>query len=161
MTAGSAAKSGGNLPGSSSSAAKGQWWVVQNPSGARGGPPVYIAVQAATPPPNEVAGPYATEAEARAKILELENQTTFPPAPSIPNPFGFLAALGWIQEIGHWVGLAVSAVTDIHMWISLGWLALGFWMLVIGILLWLKIPQRAARAAKDVGAAAAGAAVAA
>lgn len=156
MTAGSAAASG-----SSSAAAKSQWWVTQTPSGARGGPPVYRAVQSATSPPNEVAGPFATEAEARAEILKLENQGQFPPAPSIPNPFGFLAALGWIQEIGHWVGLAVSAVTDIHMWISVGWLALGFWMLVVGILLWLKVPQRAARAAKEAATAAAGAAVAA
>ena len=151
MTAGSAAKT----------AAKSQWWVVQNPSGARGGPPVYIAVQAATSPPNEVAGPFPTEAAARAEILTLENQTTPPPLPSIPNPFGFLAALNWIQEIGHWFGIAVAAVTDIHMWISLGWLALGFWMLVIGILLWLRIPQRVARAAKDAGETAAAAAVAA
>ena len=144
-------------PGASSisSTTKGQWWVVQDPSGARGGPPVYRAVQATASPPNEVAGPFATEAEARQKILDLENQGQFPPAPSIPNPFGFLAALGWIQEIGHWVGLAVAAVTDVHMWISLGWLSLGFWMLLIGILLWLKIPQRAARAAKDAAAAAA------
>jgi len=145
-------------PAASSTA---QWWVTQEPSGARGGPPVYRAVQSATSPPGEVAGPFPTEAAARQEILKLENQTTFPPAPSIPNPFGFLAALGWIQEIGHWFGLAVAAVTDVHMWISLGWLALGFWMLVIGILLWLKVPQRAAAAAKDVGEAAAGAAVAA
>lgn len=161
MTAGSAAKSGGPAGPGGSSPAKSQWWVVQNPSGARGGPPVYIAVQAATSPPNEVAGPFPTEAAARQKILDLENQNTFPAAPSIPNPFGFLAALGWIQEIGHWVGLAVSAVTDIHMWISVGWLVLGFWMLVVGILLWLKIPQRAARAAREVGQTAAAAAVAA
>jgi hypothetical protein len=141
--------------------AAGQWWVIQRATGARGGPPQYIAQQATSPPPGEVAGPFKTESEARQWILNAQSQTTFPAAPSIPNPFGFLAALGWIQEIGHWAGIVVAAVTDIHTYISVGWLALGFWMLVIGILLWLKIPQRAAGAAREAGEAAGAAAVAA
>lgn len=164
MTAGSAAKPGGSETGSSVSTA--QWWVILE---ASAGPPIqsgFIVVQGTAAAIHQkygtgaqVNGPYATRAEAEAAGQKLSQP--FGPQPptglpgGIPNPFGFLAALGWIQEIGHWVGLAVSAVTDIHMWISLGWLTLGFWMLVIGILLWLKIPQRAARAAKDAAAAAA------
>lgn len=140
-------------------AAQGKWWVVAHPTGARGGPPSYITVQATTSPPGEVAGPFPTQAAAEQWIQGTITQGGLPPAPSIPNPFGFLAALGWIQEIGHWVGIAVSAITDIHMWISLGWITLGFWAMVIGILLWLRIPQRAARAAKTAAEGAAAAAV--
>lgn len=130
----------------------GQWWVVSRASGARGGPPQLIAVQSSSPPPGEIGGPFPTQAAAQQFILQQENQSTFP---AVPNPFGFLAALGWIQEIGHWLGILISAATDLHTYISLGWLTLGFWMLVIGLLLWLRIPQRAARAARDAGAAAA------
>jgi hypothetical protein len=161
MTAGSAAKSGGPTP-----TGTGDWWVILE---ASSGPPIssgFIVVQGTataihakygTGP--QVMGPYPTKAAAEAAGQNVSQP--FGPQPptglpgGIPNPFGFLAALGWIQEIGHWVGLAVSAVTDIHMWISVGWIGLGFWMLVIGILLWLKVPQRAARAARDVAAAAA------
>lgn len=172
MSAGSAAKSGGSSNPGTPATSSGDWWVILE---ASSGPPIssgFIVVQGTaaaihakygTGP--QVMGPYPTRAAAEA----AGNQASQPFGPQpptgfpggIPNPFGFLAALGWIQEIGHWVGLAVSYVTDIHMWISLGWLALGFWMLVIGILLWLKIPQRAARAAKEVGETAAAAAVAA
>jgi hypothetical protein len=37
-----------------------------------------------------------------------------------------------------------SAVTDGKMWRSLAWIALGLLLMVNGILLWLKIPQKAA-----------------
>lgn len=146
-------------PGSSSSSstAKGQWWVMEASVPSHG--PQFNAIESATRPKDTAvshvaAGPFATQADAQNWISQQSNPIGNL-VPSIPNPFGFLAALGWIQEIGHWVGIAVAAVTDLHTWISIGWLALGFWMLVIGILLWLKIPQRAARAAKEAATAAA------
>lgn len=147
----------GSSSSSSSSTAKGQWWVMEASAPGRGAPQ-FRAIESATRPKDTAvshvaAGPFATQADAQNWINQQGSIGGI--LPSIPNPFGFLAALGWIQEIGHWVGIAVAAVTDIHMWISLGWLALGFWMLVIGILLWLKIPQRAARAAKQAATAAA------
>jgi len=37
-----------------------------------------------------------------------------------------------------------SAVTDGKMWRSVWWIVLGAWLLFSGLLLWLKIPQRAA-----------------
>lgn len=145
--------------GSSSSAAKSQWWVLAADVPGRGQPP-FQAIQSATRPKDTAvsrvaAGPFPTQAAAQQWINQQENNLPGLPLPSIPNPFGFLAALDWIQEIGHWFGIAVAAITDVHMWISLGWLTLGFWLLVIGILLWLKIPQRAARAAKGAATAAA------
>lgn len=154
------------------SAGNGQWWVILE---ASSGPPIssgFIVVQGTAAAIHQkygtgpqVNGPYATRAEAEAAGQKLSQP--FGPQPptglpgGTPNPFAFLAALGWIQEIGHWAGILVSAVTDVHTWISVGWLGLGFWMLVIGILLWLRIPQRAAKAAKEAGAVAAKAAVAA
>lgn len=141
----------------------GQWWVLAADVPARGQPP-FKAIQSATRPKDTAvshvaAGPFASQVDAQAWINNQLNG--LPGLPSIPNPFAFLAALGWIQEIGHWLGIVVAAATDLHTYISLGWLALGFWLLLIGILLWLRVPQRVASAAKDAGAAAAGAAVAA
>jgi hypothetical protein len=144
----------------------GDWWVILE---AQAGPPIqsgFIVVQGTAAEihakygtGSQVMGPYPTRAAAEAAGNQVSQP--FGPQPptglpgGIPNPFGFLAALGWIQEIGHWVGIVVAAVTDLHTWISVGWGLLGFWMLVIGILLWLKIPQRTAKLAKDAAAAAA------
>lgn len=47
-----------------------------------------------------------------------------------------------------------SAVTDYKMWRSVGWILLGLILMVNGILLWLKIPQRAAGIAGSVAGAA-------
>ena len=154
------------------------WWAILE---ASGGPPLqagYITVQGTAAQIHakygtgaDVLGPFATQPEAAAAGKAASAPTTGPGGPGlhpqaptglpggIPNPFGFLAALGWIQEIGHWVGIVVAAVTDLHTWISIGWLTLGFWMLLIGILLWLRIPQRVAKAAKSAGEAAGAAAV--
>lgn len=139
----------------------GQWWVTEHagPHGVDS----FSVVQSTAQPTGVavVAGPFPTQAQAQTAMLALEQGSGNPSGgPSIPNPFSFLAALGWIQEIGHWVGIVVAAATDLHTYISIGWLLLGFWMLVIGILLWLRIPQRVAKAAGDAGAAAAKVAVA-
>lgn len=119
---------------------QGQWWVMAANSPRPGSPP-FQAVQSPTRPKDTAiahvaAGPFATQAAAQAWITQQD--PTGIPIPSIPNPFGFLAALGWIQEIGHWAGILVSAITDLHTYISLGWLMLGFILLIIGILMWLR-----------------------
>ena len=36
------------------------------------------------------------------------------------------------------------ALTDWHLWASLGWLVAGLVLIIIGISLWLRLPQRAA-----------------
>jgi hypothetical protein len=41
-----------------------------------------------------------------------------------------------LSEVGHWIGVFVTNITDMHMWISLGWLALGLLLFVVGIV-WL------------------------
>lgn len=47
-------------------------------------------------------------------------------------------ALGWLQDIGHWIGEAVAHILDIHMWRSIGWITMGLVLLVLGIFLWLR-----------------------
>lgn len=136
-----------------------QWWVVQAVMGARGGQPPFVAVESPTRPPDTsqghtVAGPFATKAEADAWIAQ---RTAGPPLPSIPNPLSFL---GWLQDIGHWTGILVASLTDIHMWISLGWLGLGLILLVIGFMMWFRTTDTYAElkeAATTAGAAAAAA----
>lgn len=120
--------------------AQGQWWVMAANSPRPGSPP-FQAVQSATRPKDTAiahvaAGPFATKTDAENWIQQQD--PTGIPIPSIPNPLSLLAGLGWIQEIGHWAGILVSAITDLHTYISLGWLMLGFILLIIGILMWLR-----------------------
>jgi hypothetical protein len=49
-----------------------------------------------------------------------------------------LGQVGGITEIGHFIGVIASAITDGAMWRSLGWISLGGILLVIGLFLWLK-----------------------
>ena len=57
----------------------------------------------------------------------------------LPNPLDALA------EIGHWIGAFVTDITDVYMWISLGWIFLGLLLLIVGLMWLLKktgiIPQ--------------------
>lgn len=55
--------------------------------------------------------------------------------PGVSNPLAFL---GWLQDIGHWIGVFVSAITDGAMWRSLGWITLGLILMVVGILMLLR-----------------------
>lgn len=108
------------------------YWVETNPLGPKISP--YRVVQSLNRPQNTtqwvvVAGPFPSKQDAAQWINEHEGHF-----PSIPNPLAFLA---WIQDIGHWVATAVAYVTDGAMWRSLGWLALGFIMLLSGVLLWI------------------------
>ncbi len=74
----------------------------------------------------------------------------------IPNP---LSSLSWLGGISHWLGVAVTDLTDVHMWISFGWVILGLWLMWMGLLLWLRVPQRLASAGMNIGGAAAKAAI--
>lgn len=56
---------------------------------------------------------------------------------------GITGGLSGIGELAHWAGKIVLSLTDIYMWISLGWILLGVWLLWLGISLWLKLPQKA------------------
>ena len=62
---------------------------------------------------------------------------------SIPGS-GLAADVGQIADIASSLEAFYSAVTDAKMWKSLGWLLLGVLFLTAGIMLWLRIPQRAA-----------------
>lgn len=45
-----------------------------------------------------------------------------------------------LAEIGHYIGELVSHLTDVHMWISIGWIALGFFLLVLALAVLLRKP---------------------
>lgn len=68
---------------------------------------------------------------------------------------GLGGLFGGLSEVGHFFGVLVANLTDVHMWISLGWLLLGAILVFWGILLWLKVPQRAAEVAVTAAPAAA------
>ena len=43
-----------------------------------------------------------------------------------------------IFALGHWVCTFVAHLSDLHMWISLGWLALGILLVMAGITYWAR-----------------------
>ena len=95
-------------------------------------------------------GPYKTQAEADAAAAKLRSAPVpGTPVPGIPNPFS------WIGAVSHWVGDFVLSVTDVHMWISVGWILLGAMLVIWGLLLWLKVPQTILAEAPRAAAAAA------
>lgn len=59
----------------------------------------------------------------------------------IANPLSDLSA---ISDVGAALKSFYSAMTDGRMWRSLAWILLGLVLMVNGILLWLRVPQRAA-----------------
>lgn len=122
------------MPASPGGPAHTLWWVEEPALGLKIAP--YKIVSSPTRPPDTsewvvAAGPFTTQADAQ-KWVKAHQKLQLP---GLPNPFGFLA---WIQDIGHWVGILVANVTDIHMWISLGWLALGGFLVLIGLWLWVR-----------------------
>jgi hypothetical protein len=109
--------------------AAGQWWAVPKlQQGGRGDVQTFVPVQATTRPSNAIGGPFRTQARAEQWIIA--HNAAPPPLPHLSNPLGFLG------EIGHFLGTFVTAVTDIHTWISLGWMALGVVLLILGLIWW-------------------------
>lgn len=128
------------------------WWVMQNNAPSHGSPQ-FKAIQSATRPKDTAvssvaAGPFPTKAAADAWIAAQQS----PDFPSLPNPLSFLSTLG---NIGHWAGIFTAAVTDVHTWISVGWLGLGLGLLLLGIVLWI-LSTKTARSAIKGGVTAAG-----
>jgi hypothetical protein len=116
------------------------WWVVNDVTPGRHGEASftnYVVVQSASTPDRRVAGPFDTKAEAEswqssAVAAGANPVSAAALAAGVTNPLAFLG------EIGHWFGILVSALTDVHLWISLGWLTLGLVLLGFGIVFWLK-----------------------
>jgi len=108
-----------------------EWWAVLNLSSKFG--QTCQVVQSRTKPKGgpgiSIQGPFPSRQEAQ-NVCNTIGKGGPPP---LPNPLAFL---GWIQEIGHYVGLAVAYITDGPMWRSIGWIVLGFIFLVSGVILW-------------------------
>ena len=139
-------------PATNSTQVGGTWWVMDI-IGPKGGSNNYAIVQSANRPnpgPGQqvAAGPFQTKAQAQAWITQ-QGTGAFP---TPPNPLAFL---GWLQEAGHYVGLLVSALLDVHLYISLGWLLLGFSLLLGGIILWIMSTREAQNVGGLIGAVAA------
>jgi len=117
-----------------------QWWVVEVITGKFGtsfsvaqGTEAQIRAQH---PGAQLFGPFATRAQAVTEMNKQRQHQGVPGGgPPLPNPLGFLA---WIQDVGHWIGVFVASITDIHMWISIGWLLLGGFLLLVGLWLWVR-----------------------
>lgn len=126
------------------------WWVVITASATAGGGAMVVQgtqadVYKKYGGPSVVKGPYNNKADAE-KAASAEPHSPPPGTSTLPNP---LAALG---EIAHWAGVIVTAITDVHLYISLGWLFLGLTLIWMGIALWLKVPQKVAGIATTVAA---------
>jgi len=52
---------------------------------------------------------------------------------------GGASAESGLSEAGHWIGVLVAAITDPHLWISLGWLLLGIMLLIAGLYLLVRL----------------------
>ncbi len=96
-----------------------------------------------------VGGPYKTQAEAE-KAAGKDPHATVKGVPTsrpgsssgnLPNP---LAALGTFEAF-------FKVITDVTLWRSLAWIAIGAWMIMTGIGLWLGIPQTLLRVAGSAG----------
>lgn len=99
-----------------------------------------------------IAGPFATKAQADAWVRA--HKGTFGPGttgglpgsgddsilPSVPNPFS------WTGAIAHWIGKVALDITDVHMWISLGWILLGIVLMVLGVYLIIRLSEPYAKA---------------
>ena len=48
-------------------------------------------------------------------------------------------AASGLAEAGHWIGKFVTTITDVHLWISLGWLFLGMSFLFVGLYLLVRL----------------------
>jgi hypothetical protein len=145
------------------------WWVGEqfNPDGSA----VYAEISDSspgghpTPGDNQIIyGPYPSQAAAKAaenRAGQLAARQTYrgknvsqgpggfniPGNQAPPNPFS------WVGAISHWIGDFVLHLTDVHMWISIGWITLGAVLIFAGIMLWLKVPQTAAALAPAAAAA--------
>jgi hypothetical protein len=122
------------------------WWIILTASATGGsGFTVVQGTQAEIDKkyggPPVVRGPYNTQADAekaaKAAVGSGSGSISTQGPVVTGNP---LDALG---EIAHWAGVIVTALTDVHLWISLGWIALGLVLIGVGAGLWLKVPQKA------------------
>ena len=132
------------------------WWIVLTASASAGSG--YMLVQGTQADvykkyggPADVHGPYGSKDEAQkaaqAQVKSGQISTEGP-----PGSFKFTNPLDALGEIAHWAGVIVTAITDVHLYISLGWLFLGITLIWLGVALWLKVPQKVAGIATTVAA---------
>lgn len=148
---------GSGKPGQTAAAAAGQ--SLPPPQDPGGRPTAYGAafsqVLTHTGAPGGVEGsqqPFGVLPDALLRALNALGITGFTGKGGILG--GLAGIFSGLTEIGHYFGVFVANITDVHMWISLGWLLLGLILVALGINLWLKIPQKLYKAGTAAAAAA-------
>lgn len=148
-----------------------QWWIVYELLSIRGpnpaGKTAFKIVQADSADtakniveaeggiPVDTQGPFSTQAEAQAAASkkETENKNAAHKAedkkfPHLPNP------LGGVEEVGAVLEAAFRTITDVKFWRSLGWLTIGIGLLILGLAIWMKLPQKLEGVAENTAKAA-------
>lgn len=67
-------------------------------------------------------------------------------APGVPTTGPF----SWVGAVAHWLGKFVLDLTDVHMWISLGWIVLGILLIIGGAYILIVLNGPAAKIGKAV-----------
>lgn len=76
------------------------------------------------------------------------------------NPFkDIISGLSGVEKVAGVIAAIWSNLTDVHMWASLGWIGVGVAMMFLGILLWLRVPQKVAQVGTSIAGSAAKAAL--
>lgn len=140
------------------------WWIIWAPD-APSGEPSYTFFQGAESQADaealkivagSAAGPYSSQADAQQAVKSgsvkkppsTAQASNDPSLANVPGVGGAVSAaesgLSGIGDIAAAMKSFYTAVTDGKMWRSVAWILLGLLLLVNGILLWLKIPQKAA-----------------
>jgi len=129
-----------------------RWWIIWRADSQDKLSGTIVEAQSRPPLPQDarsIEGPLPTKAAAQKEVKRIEGAKPVTgggplnpvivagSAAGITDPLGLFA-------IGHWIGKLVSGLTDVHMWISLGWMALGISLFLAGLALLLKLPQRGA-----------------
>jgi hypothetical protein len=136
-----------------------QWWIVVTPN-TQGNQYKIIQGSAASVQGQYgqyAQGPFATRADAQAaaggalspgQVASAAGAGLTQGLTPTMVPTGISAGLS-IFDVGHWLGVLVTNLTNIAMWRSLGWLALGALLLILGLALWLKSTDTFQSFAKD------------
>jgi hypothetical protein len=139
-----------------------QWWIVVTPN-TQGAQYKIIQGSAASVQGQYgqyAQGPFATRADAQAaaggglspgQVAGAAGAGLTQGLTPTMVPTSISAGLS-IFDAAHWIGVLVTNLTNVAMWRSLGWLALGVMLMTVGLMLWLKLPQKAADIATSAAA---------
>lgn len=86
-----------------------KWWVVTRTSGARGGPPVKMAVSGLNRPNGAIAGPFRSQQAAMNDIKGINAKANNLSGGGINLPNPVAAVQGWFGGLGGMIGSGIEA----------------------------------------------------